>query len=91
MPRFPLSKKEKKIPDAIEQGRWEIVRPTRRELRRYAEIARSTLRKSKRVNIRISEADMSEIKSKAAQEGIPYQTLITGLLHKYVLGRLAAA
>ena len=51
MSRHPLSKEEKEILDAIEQGRWEVVRPTQGELRRYAEIARNTLRKNKRVNI----------------------------------------
>ncbi len=91
MSRHPLSKEERVILDAIEEGRWEIVRPTQGELQRYAEIARNTLRKSKRVNIRISEADLSEIKSRAAQEGMPYQTLITSLLHKYISGRMAAA
>lgn len=91
MSRHLLSKEERDILDAIERGQWEVVRPTQRELRRYAEIARNTLRKSKRVNIRISEADLSEIRSRAAQEGIPYQTLITSLLHKYVSGRMEAA
>lgn len=91
MPRHPLSKEEKEILDAIEEGRWEVVRPTREELRHYAEIARNTLRKSKRVNIRLSEADLDEIKSRAAREGIPYQTLITSLIHKYVSGRAVAA
>lgn len=91
MLRHRIDKEEKEILDAIEQGRWEVVRPTQKDLRHYAEVARNTMRKSKRVNIRMSEADLNEIKSKAVREGIPYQTLITSVLHKYISHRVAAA
>ena len=90
MSRRLLDREEKAILDAIEDGRWEVVKPTQKELWRYAEAARNTLRKAKRVNIRMSEADLNGIKGKAVEEGIPYQTLITSVLHKYVSGRLAA-
>lgn len=50
--------------------------------------ARSTMRKDRRMNVRISERDMRNLKIRAAKEGIPYQTLVTMVLHKYVTGRL---
>ena len=60
--------------------------PTKSDLKRYADIARNTLRKSQRMNIRISKADLNGIKGKAAQDGIPYQTLVASIIHKYVVG-----
>lgn len=57
-------------------------------LRRYGEYAWATLRKNKRVNIRLSTRDLSEIQARAAEEGIPYQMLIASVLHKFVAGRL---
>ena len=60
-------------------------------LGRYAEIARNTLRKDQRMNIRISRTDLNGIRAKAAEEGIPYQTLVAGLIHKYVAGHPPAS
>ena len=50
-----------------------------------------TLRKNSRINIRLSENDLQAIQTKAIQEGLPYQTLIASVLHKYVTGRLKIA
>lgn len=46
------------------------------------------LTKDKRVNIRMSKRDLNAIQAKAAEEAIPYQTLMSSVLHKYVTGRL---
>ena len=54
-------------------------------------MALNTLRKDQRMNIRISRTDLNRLKAKAAEEGIPYQTLVTSVLHKYVSGNLRAA
>jgi predicted DNA binding CopG/RHH family protein len=54
-------------------------------------IAKNTLRKDQRMNIRISKADLNRIKAKAAEEGIPYQTLVASIIHKYVSGKLKAS
>ncbi len=89
--RYKLDQEEQEILDAIEQGRWETVKPSKKELNHYAQIAKATLRKSERVNIRISGSDLDEIKGKAVREGMPYQTLITSVLHKYVSGKLKSA
>ena len=91
MRKYPLDKEEQEILDAIESGRWERVRPKKSELERYAEIARNTLRKDRRMNIRISKIDLNRIKARAAEEGVPYQTLVTSILHKYVSGGFVTA
>ncbi len=91
MKRYRLSREEREILNAIESGRWEAVNPKRSELNRFAEIARNTLRKDQRMNIRISKADLNRIKAKAAEEGIPYQTLVASIIHKYVSGNLKAS
>lgn len=55
---------------------------------KFKEIARNTLKKDKRVNIRMTEHDLEAIQRKAIQEGLPYQTLISSLIHKYVTGKI---
>jgi len=85
---YKLDKEEQEILDAIENGDWKAVTPTKPELRHYAQIARNTLKKNKMISIRMSELDYNQIKSKAIEEGIPYQTLISSIVHKYVSGRL---
>jgi predicted DNA binding CopG/RHH family protein len=57
-------------------------------LRRYQEYARTTLGKPQRVNIRLSAQTLAGIRSRAAEEGMPYQTLMATVLHKYTAGRL---
>ena len=88
MKKNQIDKDEHEILDAIENGQWELVRPKKSELAHYAEIAKNTLRKSERMNIRISKTDLNRIRAKAAEEGIPYQTLVASVIHKYVSGSL---
>lgn len=91
MKDLKLDREEKEILDAIESGSWKSVKPKRTELNRYAQIARNTFRKDQRMNIRISKADLVRIKARAAEEGIPYQTLVASIIHKYAAGSLIAA
>ncbi|OGW76330.1 MAG: hypothetical protein A3J52_01165 [Omnitrophica bacterium RIFCSPHIGHO2_02_FULL_49_9] len=91
MKKYRMDKEENKILDAIESGRWELVKPKKVQLNHYAAAARNTFRKDQRMNIRISRADLSRIKAKAAEEGIPYQTLVASIIHKYASGNLLAA
>ncbi len=91
MKKYRLDKEENEILDAIENDQWELVKPKRAELEYYAEIARNTFRKDQRMNIRISKADLNRIKAKAAEEGIPYQTLVASIIHKYASGGFWAA
>ncbi|MBI4432844.1 MAG: antitoxin [Candidatus Omnitrophica bacterium] len=90
MKKYKLDKEEQDILDSIEQGEWKAVKPTKRELAHYAVIARNTLKKDQRMNIRISKADLNRIKVRAAEEGIPYQTLVASIIHKYVSHAIAA-
>ena len=83
-----LSKQEKKIAESVERGEWHSVRGVKKQIKRYKEYAKATVRKDKRVNIRMSEKDLIRIRKKAMEEGLPYQTLISSVLHKYVNGRL---
>jgi len=61
---------------------------TKQEIRKLREYARNTLQKDKRINIRMSSKDLDQVQVIAAQEGIPYQTLISSIIHKYVSGYL---
>lgn len=72
---------------AFERGELPSV-ATKEELSRMRAAARATAAKDRRVNIRLSSGDLSDIQTRALEEGMPYQTLITSVLHKYVTGQL---
>ena len=82
------SKLEEEILASFERGEWQPTRKNKSEIARFAAIASTSLAKDKRVNIRISSRDLDDIQAKAAEEAIPYQTLMSSVLHKYVTGRL---
>jgi predicted DNA binding CopG/RHH family protein len=79
---------ETDVLSAYETGKLKSV-ATKSELAKFKAAARSTAVKDKRVNIRLSSGDLSDIQVKALEEGVPYQTLIASVLHKYVTGRLS--
>jgi predicted DNA binding CopG/RHH family protein len=81
-------KYEKDILASFERGEWQSVPDRKDEIARYASSAAATLIKDKRINIRLSSRDLEDIQTRAAEEGMPYQTLIASVLHKYVRGRL---
>ncbi len=83
-----LSKQEKEIVESVERGDWRSVRGVKKQIKRYQDYARATVRKDKRVNIRMSEKDLIHLQKKAMEEGLPYQTLISSVLHRYVNGHL---
>ena len=83
-----LSRQEREIAESVERGEWKTVANLEAERKRYQRYAAATLKKNRRINIRISENDLEAIRKRAIEEGIPYQTLISSLLHKYVAGRL---
>jgi len=78
---------ESEILKAFESGQMRSV-ATRAELAKYREAARATAIKDRRVNIRLSSGDLVDIQVRALEEGMPYQTLIASVLHKFVTGRL---
>ena len=86
-----LDAKEKEILESVERGEWRSARGGKRERNRYARFARATFRKDRRLNIRISSKDLEALQKRALEEGLPYQTLISSLLHKYASGRLREA
>ena len=79
---------ETDILSAYEDGRLKSV-ATRAELAKFKSAARATAIKDRRVNIRLSTGDLQDIQAKALAQGMPYQTLIASVLHKYVTGRLS--
>ncbi len=83
-----LTKEEKKISRSFDRGEWKPVANQRGEIRRYQSYARDALLKSKRINIRLSPQDLDGMQQRAVQEGIPYQTLVASIIHKFVTGRL---
>lgn len=78
---------ELEILTAYEKGRLVSV-ATKVELAQIKAAARATAIKDRRVNIRLSAGDLNDIQVRALEEGMPYQTLIASVLHKYVTGRL---
>lgn len=86
-----LDKVEQELLDSVERGEWQSIPDLEKEGKRYQEYAKATFRKDRRVNIRISERDLLSIQQKAIAEGIPYQTLMSSVLHKFVSGRLKDA
>ena len=85
-----LTKEEKSLLDSYNRGEWKST--TRKaDLQKYVEAARYTLKKDARLNIRISSHDLNVLRKKAAEEGLPYQTFVSSLLHKYVSGQFAIA
>ena len=86
-----LDAKEKDLLGSVERGEWRSVRDLKSERKRYSRYAAATFRKDRRVNIRVSTKVLEAIQKRALEEGLPYQTLISSLLHKYVSGRLREA
>ena len=82
-----LSNEEKEILEAFEAGEFKsVLTPERREFLSAA--AKETFKKDRRINIRISNRDLVSLQRRALEEGIPYQTLVSSILHKYVSGGL---
>ena len=79
---------EKDILDAYENGELKSTSPSKAKLAKFKAAATATFLKEKRINIRLSTPDLMDIQARALEEGMPYQTLIASVLHKFVSGRL---
>lgn len=79
---------EKDILAAYERGELKTTSPSKAKLAKFKAAASATFLKEKRVNIRLSTPDLMDIQARALEEGLPYQTLIASVLHKFVSGRL---
>lgn len=78
---------EEDILRSYEQEEWRSVEEFKKLKEEYEAYARNTANKNKRINIRISESDLNRLKAKSLEEGIPYQTLVSSLIHRYVSGK----
>ena len=83
-----LNEEEKKIIEAYEKGGIKTRKPSKAELNKIKSIAKNTFKKNRRITIRLYDHDYKGIQKKAMEMGIPYQTLISGMIHRYVEGDL---
>ncbi|MFN3981396.1 MAG: antitoxin [Caldilinea sp.] len=83
-----LDSEEKELLASYEADEWQSVGNLEEKTQTYSEYARATFKKDRRVNVRISNKDLEALQKRALEEGLPYQTLIASILHKFVSGRL---
>jgi predicted DNA binding CopG/RHH family protein len=83
-----LDVEEKEILEAFESGKLKSVKNRSRELTRHRKAAAATFAKDSRINIRISSKDLRALQKRALAEGMPYQTLVSSVLHKFVEGQM---
>lgn len=79
---------EKKLINSLDRGEWSPVKNLKAYKKHLQAAARRTMLKDKRMNLRISKRDLDKLKVKALEEGMPYQTLVSSVLHKYLTGKL---
>jgi len=80
-------KEEQELMKSIETEAWVSVNNLEEEIKKAKKAAQATLTKSERMNIRISPNDLRRLKIRAMEEGMPYQTLVSSIIHKYLIGR----
>jgi predicted DNA binding CopG/RHH family protein len=85
----PIDKEEKDLMESIEYNEWQPVKNFKQEKEKAMATAGNTLKKDKRINLRLTQKDYHQIQIMAIEEGIPYQTLISSIIHKYLNGSLA--
>ncbi|PIE51221.1 antitoxin [Candidatus Fermentibacteria bacterium] len=88
MKKAKLTQEEKTILESFKKGEWVAVPDLKGEIEKHKQYARNTLRKDKRINIRISSRDLEALQVIAVEDSLPYQTLISSILHRYASGRL---
>ena len=88
MKNIILDDEEKELLQSLKNEEWVSVDNLQEEIKTHQEIAKNTLRKDKRINIRLSSHDLEALKTNAVEMGLPYQTLVSSVLHQYATGRL---
>jgi len=83
-----IDKEEMELAKSLEAEEW-VSDLTKKEKKQYEEYACNSLTKQKRINIRMTERDLKKIQAKAIEEGLPYQSLISMLIHKYNEGKVS--
>ncbi len=84
----PIDQEEKDLMESIEREEWRPVKNFNQQKEKAIAAARNTLKKDKRINLRLTQKDYHQIQIKAIEEGVPYQTLISSIVHKYLNGSL---
>jgi predicted DNA binding CopG/RHH family protein len=82
-----LSKEEKDLLKSYEKDEMKSIKDFDKKKDEYINVAKNTAAKNKRINIRLSEKDLLNIKAISLEEGMPYQTLIASIIHKYISGK----
>lgn len=83
-----MSTEEREILEKFERGELRTASSVESEIEMARQAARNTFNKTRRVNLRVTERDFSLAHARAREEGIPYQTLLSSVIHKYLSGRL---
>jgi len=86
--KYDYDKEERNILEAYESGRMALFTPSQNEIEAIKATAQNTFKKDKRITIRLYDHDYTGIQKKAMEMGIPYQTLISGIIHRYIEGEL---
>ena len=87
MTKYKLDEEEQEILNAFESGKLKSILNVNDEIEKHRKVALTSFKKDKRINIRIANRDLSELQKLALVEGIPYQTFITSILHKFADGK----
>ncbi len=82
MKYFEINKDEQVIEKELESGKLRSVQGASKEIKRIQSYVSSNLKKTRTINIRLSESDLLKLKARALEEGIPYQTYFTSIVHK---------
>jgi predicted DNA binding CopG/RHH family protein len=83
-----LTKEEKELTKSLEKDEWRTIPNLKEEIKRSRIYAKATITKDRRMNIRMAKKDIDALKVKAIEEGVPYQTLVSSIIHKFISGRL---
>jgi predicted DNA binding CopG/RHH family protein len=83
-----IDKEEMELAKSLEAEEW-VSDLSKKDKKRYEEYARGSLTKQRRINIRVTERDLKKIQAKAIEEGLPYQSLISMLIHKFNEGKVS--
>jgi predicted DNA binding CopG/RHH family protein len=83
-----VDKEEREILDAYDKGKLKLSSPSKKERDKIRSMAEQTFRKDRRVTIRLYDHDLKGVQKKAMEKGMPYQTLISSMIHQYVEGDL---
>ena len=86
-PQIDLDEEEREELESIENGEYIEVKDMKNEIEKAKLAAKATLNKTRNINIRLSEQDLYRIKAKAVEEGLPYQTLVSSIVHKAVAAK----